>query len=86
MSERPRFERNFKFSMEKTLNSRKNGNISSSYTGNSLCCSDVYNLAQKFRSNCQDYWSRWTEESCHGQASYLQQSVYEAGRVTLLLG
>ena len=68
MSELPRFEMNFQFSMEKTL---KNGNISSSYTGNSLCCSDVYNLAQKFRSNCQDYWPRRTEESCQGQASYL---------------
>ena len=33
--------------MENTLNSGKNGKILSSYTENTLYCSDVYNLAQK---------------------------------------
>ena len=37
----------YMFSMENTLNSRINGKILSSYTENTLYCSDVYNLAQK---------------------------------------
>ena len=39
--------------MENTLNSRKNGKISSSYTENTLYCSDVYNLAQKLDNSVQ---------------------------------
>ena len=39
--------------MENTLNSRKNGKISSSYTENALYCSDVYNLAQKLDNSVQ---------------------------------
>ena len=31
--------------LENMVNSRKNGNILSSYTENTLYCSDVYNLA-----------------------------------------
>ena len=53
--------------MENTLNSRKNGKISSSYTENALYCSDVYNLAQKLDNSVQivqEYCSRMTEESC----------------------
>ena len=37
----------YMFSMENTLNSRINGKILSSYTENTLYCSNVYNLAQK---------------------------------------
>ena len=39
--------------MENTLNSRKNGKILSSYTENTLYCSDVYNLAQKLDNSVQ---------------------------------
>ena len=38
--------------MENTLNSRKNGKISSSIE-NTLYCSDVYNLAQKLDNSIQ---------------------------------
>ena len=39
--------------MENTLNSRKKGKILSSYTENTLYCSDVYNLAQKLDNSVQ---------------------------------
>ena len=39
--------------MENTLNSRKNGKILSSYTENTLHCSDVYTLAQKLDNSVQ---------------------------------
>ena len=39
--------------MEKTLNSRKNGKILSSYRENTLYCSDVYTLAQKLDNSVQ---------------------------------
>ena len=39
--------------MEITLNSRENGKMLSSYTGNTLYCSDVYNLAQKLDNSVQ---------------------------------
>ena len=38
--------------MENTLNSRKNGKISS-YTENTIYCSDVYTLAQKLDNSAQ---------------------------------
>ena len=39
--------------MENTLNSRKKRKILSSYTENTLYCSDVYNLAQKLDNSAQ---------------------------------
>ena len=39
--------------MENTLNSRENGKMLSSYTENTLYCSDVYNLAQKLDNSVQ---------------------------------
>ena len=39
--------------LENMVNSRKNGNILSSYTENTLYCSDVYNLAQKLDNSVQ---------------------------------
>ena len=39
--------------MENTLNSRKNGKMLSSYTENTLYCSDVYNLAQRWDNSVQ---------------------------------
>ena len=39
--------------MENKLNSPKNGKILSSYTENTLYCSDVYNLAQKLDNSVQ---------------------------------
>ena len=39
--------------MENTLNSRKNRQILSLYTENTLYCSDVYNLAQKLDNSVQ---------------------------------
>ena len=39
--------------MENTLNSRENGKMLCSYTGNTLYCSDVYNLAQKLDNSVQ---------------------------------
>ena len=55
--------------MENTFNSRKkkkNDKIFSSYTENTLYCSDVYKLAQKLDNSLQIvkllYWSRMTEE------------------------
>ena len=39
--------------MENMLNTGKNGKILSSYTKNTLYCSDVYNLAQKFDNSVQ---------------------------------
>ena len=39
--------------MENTLNSRIKGKILSSYTENTLYCSDVYNLAQKLDNSVQ---------------------------------
>ena len=39
--------------MENTLKSRKNGYMLSSYTESTLCCSDVYNLAQKLDNSLQ---------------------------------
>ena len=47
------FKQNLKFSMENTLKSRKNGYMLSSYTESTLCCSDVYNLAQKLDNSLQ---------------------------------
>ena len=38
---------NLKFFVENTINSRKYGKILLSYTGNTVYCSDVYNLVQK---------------------------------------
>ena len=62
--------RRFRLGWENTFNSQKHGKILSTYAENTLYCSDVYNLAQKLnnsiRSNCQDYWSCMTEESCPG--------------------
>ena len=39
--------------MENMLNSRENGKMLSSYTENTLYCSDVYNLAQKLDNSVQ---------------------------------
>ena len=39
--------------MENTSNSRENGKMLSSYTENTLYCSDVYNLAQKLDNSVQ---------------------------------
>ena len=39
--------------MENTLNSPKNGKTLSSYTENTLYCSDVYNLVQKMDNSVQ---------------------------------
>jgi len=47
------FKENLKFFMVKKLNSQKNGKILSSYTENTLYCSDVYNLAQKLDNSVQ---------------------------------
>ena len=42
-----------KFSVENTINSRKYGRILSSYTGNTVYCSDVYHLAPKLDNSVQ---------------------------------
>ena len=39
--------------MENTLNSRENRKMLSSYSENTLYCSDVYNLAQKLDNSVQ---------------------------------
>ena len=39
--------------MENTLNSRENGKILSSFTENTLYCSEVYNLTQKLDNSVQ---------------------------------
>ena len=39
--------------MENMLNSRRNGKILSSYTENTLYCSDVYNFIQKLDNSVQ---------------------------------
>ena len=46
-------KQNLKFSMENTLNSRKNEKILSSHAENTLYCSDVYNLAQKLDNSIE---------------------------------
>ena len=44
---------NLKISVENTINSRKYGKILSSYAGNAVYCSDVYNLAPKLDNSVQ---------------------------------
>ena len=44
---------NLKFSVENTINSRKYGKILSSYAGNAVYCSGVYNLAPKLDNSVQ---------------------------------
>ena len=57
--------------MENASNSRKKRKILSSYTENTLYCSDVYNLAQKLDNSAQidkitGYHPCMTEESFPG--------------------
>ena len=75
--------------MGNTLNSRKNGKISSSYSENTLYCSDVYNFPQKLDNFVQIVkitgQARWRKVVPVGKLS-LAERLQGTGRVILLLG